>query len=95
MNRRIDRGKGDWQGTYPRDDGLVASEVGLATLAADDVVRVQVDVVLEAHLSGPPQRCGGTVARFKGRESSRLKQILCPFSAFGGEGMMCDLELLD
>ena len=40
--------------TNPRYDALMASEVCFAVLAADDFVRVEVDIVLEAHLPGPP-----------------------------------------
>lgn len=39
--------------TYPADDGVVVGEVGLAVLAAVDLVGVQVDVV------GQPHRCAG------------------------------------
>ena len=37
----------------------MACEMCLAILAPNDLVRVQVDVVLETHLSGPPFVEGG------------------------------------
>lgn len=35
--------------TYTADDGIMACEMGLAVLAAEDFVGVEVDVVGEAH----------------------------------------------
>lgn len=46
--------------TYGGHDILVDCKVGLAVLASEDLVRLQVDVVLEPHWDlGFHRRCGG------------------------------------
>ena len=44
---------------YPTYDGIVAGEVGLAILAAEDLIGVEVDVVCEPH----PGRLGAEERR--------------------------------
>lgn len=39
-------------GTYSADDSVMSCEMGLAVLASEDFVRVEVDVVGEPHSQG-------------------------------------------
>lgn len=52
---------------YPTYDSIVAGEMGLAALAAEDLVRVEVDVVCQPHPCrlGAEERRSGWVGQRK------------------------------